>query len=37
MITDESRLPGKEVMEYITAELKARGIDDNFDEEEVSE
>lgn len=29
------RLSGKEVMEYISSELKARGIDDLFDEEEV--
>lgn len=28
-------LPGKEVMNYIASELKARGIDDIFDEEEV--
>lgn len=30
-----SKLPGKEIMEYIATELKARGIDDDFDEEEV--
>lgn len=28
-------LSGKEVMDYITSELKARGIDDLFDEEEI--
>lgn len=28
-------LPGKEVMEFISGEMKSRGIDDVFDEEEV--
>lgn len=28
-------LPGKEIMDYIASELKARGIDDVFDEEEI--
>ena len=28
-------IPGKEIMEFISSELKARGIDDTFDEEEV--
>lgn len=34
-VVAETRLPGKEVMDYIANELKARGIDDNFDDEEV--
>lgn len=34
-VTAETRLSGKEVMNYIADELKKRGIDDVFDEEEV--
>lgn len=34
---EETRLPGKEIMDYIANELKVRGIDDNFDEEEATE
>lgn len=32
---DGWQIPGKEIVDFILDELKARGIDDTFDEEEV--